>query len=184
MRKAVLARAVGAGEHPRRTVRPKTASYPASPRRRDTFGCSVAFLERGAKARKPAHCHDRRTSGRWWRRIVSTSLQILANTTPRRFWPKRRGYLASQPERGTDKAGGHEPACLTCSVRPTRVIRVDRGVYRRSIGTYSRRSGPTYSARGRISRLFASCSKTCAVHPDTRLTAKMGVKSSMGMPIM
>src|SRR5579872_6940832 len=40
-------------------------------------------------------------------------------------------------------------------------------------------SGPMYSARGRMRRLFAYCSRTCAVQPDTRLTAKIGVKSSI-----
>ena len=35
--------------------------------------------------------------------------------------------------------------------------------------------GPVYSARGRIRRLFANCSRTCAVQPDVRLTAKIGV---------
>ena len=43
-------------------------------------------------------------------------------------------------------------------------------------------SGPMYSARGRISRLFAYCSSTCAVQPDTRLTAKIGVKRSTSIP--
>jgi hypothetical protein len=42
--------------------------------------------------------------------------------------------------------------------------------------------GPVYSARGRINRLFDSCSRTCAVHPAHRLTAKIGVKSAIGMP--
>ena len=43
-------------------------------------------------------------------------------------------------------------------------------------------SGPMYSARGRISLLFAYCSSTCAVQPEIRLTAKIGVNRSMGMP--
>ena len=43
--------------------------------------------------------------------------------------------------------------------------------------------GPAYSARGRISRLFAYCSRICAVHPDIRLTAKNGVNRSIGMPL-
>ena len=55
--------------------------------------------------------------------------------------------------------------------------------HRASTGTYRcGYSGPIYSARGRIRRLFAYCSRTCAVQPDTRLTAKIGVKSSMSMP--
>ena len=36
-------------------------------------------------------------------------------------------------------------------------------------------AGPVYSARGRIKRLFAYCSSTCAVQPLMRLTAKIGV---------
>jgi hypothetical protein len=43
-------------------------------------------------------------------------------------------------------------------------------------------AGPVYSARGRISRLLESCSSTWAVHPAQRLTAKIGVKSAVGMP--
>ena len=50
---------------------------------------------------------------------------------------------------------------------------------RRGDGIRCGYSGPMYSARGRISRLFAYCSSTCAVQPETRLTAKIGVKSSM-----
>src|SRR5262249_53298585 len=42
--------------------------------------------------------------------------------------------------------------------------------------------GPVYSARGRISRLFAYCSRTCAVQPEVRLTAKIGVNSSIATP--
>src|SRR5437667_11259663 len=55
--------------------------------------------------------------------------------------------------------------------------------YRASRGTYRcGYSGPTYSARGRMRRLFAYCSSTCAVHPEIRLTAKIGVKRSIGIP--
>src|SRR5262249_7234681 len=43
-------------------------------------------------------------------------------------------------------------------------------------------SGPMYSARGRIRRLLAYCSSTCAVQPEMRLTAKIGVKRSMAIP--
>src|SRR5262245_19007539 len=43
-------------------------------------------------------------------------------------------------------------------------------------------SGPMYSARGRIRRLLAYCSSTCAVQPEIRLTAKIGVNRSTGMP--
>ena len=53
----------------------------------------------------------------------------------------------------------------------------------RSSGTNVLRiRGPVYSARGRISRLFAYCSSTCAVQPEMRLTAKIGVNRSIGMP--
>ncbi len=55
--------------------------------------------------------------------------------------------------------------------------------YRRSSGVNGCGcSGPTYSARGRMSRLFAYCSSTWAVQPAMRLTAKTGVNSSMGIP--
>ena len=52
-----------------------------------------------------------------------------------------------------------------------------------SIGTYSVFLGPTYSARGRISRLLEYCSSTWAVQPEARLQAKIGVSISMGMPM-
>ena len=42
--------------------------------------------------------------------------------------------------------------------------------------------GPTYSARGRIRRLLRYCSRMCAVHPEMRLTAKIGVNKSIGIP--
>src|SRR5690625_2943766 len=54
--------------------------------------------------------------------------------------------------------------------------------YRCSTGTKVRSFGPTYSARGRMSRLSANCSNTWAVQPDTRLNAKIGVNKSVGMP--
>ncbi len=55
--------------------------------------------------------------------------------------------------------------------------------YRSEIGTQGWPTGlPVYSARGRIRRLLRNCSSTCAVHPDMRLTAKIGVNRSIGMP--
>src|SRR5579875_3374738 len=54
---------------------------------------------------------------------------------------------------------------------------------RASIGTHSRPLGtPSYSARGRIKRLLLYCSRMWAVQPDMRLTAKIGVKRSTGIP--
>src|SRR5262249_24926971 len=47
---------------------------------------------------------------------------------------------------------------------------------------YSRGSGPTYSAPGRMILLSACCSRTCAAWPATRLHSKSGVKRSVGMP--
>ena len=55
--------------------------------------------------------------------------------------------------------------------------------YRCSSGTHCcGTGGPVYSARGRISRLLAYCSRTWAVQPDVRLTAKIGVYSATGIP--
>src|SRR3954451_12654386 len=42
--------------------------------------------------------------------------------------------------------------------------------------------GPTNSDWGRIRRLFEMCSSTCAGHPVTRETAKVGVNMSPGKP--
>src|SRR5690606_382114 len=42
--------------------------------------------------------------------------------------------------------------------------------------------GPTYSACGRIRRLSASCSMTCAVHPAARAHANTFVNMSVGIP--
>ena len=54
---------------------------------------------------------------------------------------------------------------------------------RSAIGThFCPTAGPRYSARGRISRLLAYCSRMCAVQPDMRLTAKIGVNRSTGIP--
>ena len=41
--------------------------------------------------------------------------------------------------------------------------------------------GPTYTDWGRMRRLSANCSKTCAVQPAVRPTAKVGVNSAAGM---
>jgi len=51
------------------------------------------------------------------------------------------------------------------------------------MGTYVACDEPVNSARGRMRRLCAYCSRTCAVHPATRLTAKIGVNWSVEMPI-
>src|SRR5262249_24552608 len=56
------------------------------------------------------------------------------------------------------------------------------GQSRSDIGTHLRPRGPTYSARGLIRRLLANCSRTCAVQPEIRLQAKIGVNKSVGMP--
>src|SRR5581483_11509012 len=45
-----------------------------------------------------------------------------------------------------------------------------------------RRSGPTYSADGRMILLSACCSSTWAAWPATRLAAKSGVNRSVGTP--
>src|SRR5262245_46498122 len=51
-------------------------------------------------------------------------------------------------------------------------------------GTHLRSgAGPMYSARGRMRRLLEYCSRTCAVQPDIRLTAKKGVNRSIGIPL-
>ena len=42
--------------------------------------------------------------------------------------------------------------------------------------------GPTNSDCGRMRRLFATCSSTCAVQPTTRDTANVGVNMSPGSP--
>ncbi len=55
--------------------------------------------------------------------------------------------------------------------------------YRFAIGTHFWGSGPTYSARGRMMRLWARCSMMCAVQPVTRLSTKIGVNSLVGMPM-
>src|ERR1019366_9724067 len=51
-------------------------------------------------------------------------------------------------------------------------------------GTTRRSPGPVYLDHGRMSRLFASCSMTCAVMPVMRAITKMGVNMSISMPIM
>ena len=53
---------------------------------------------------------------------------------------------------------------------------------RRSIGSYVRGAGPTYSELGRMRRLSECCSMTCAAQPTTRLMAKMGVKRPVSIP--
>lgn len=50
-------------------------------------------------------------------------------------------------------------------------------------GTTGRCSGPVYQESGRISRLSAACSSTCAAQPVMREHTKIGVKSGMSKPI-
>ena len=56
-------------------------------------------------------------------------------------------------------------------------------IQRCSIGTNWRCSTPTYSALGRMMRLLARCSKTCAAQPVSREQTKIGVNSLVGMPM-
>jgi hypothetical protein len=53
--------------------------------------------------------------------------------------------------------------------------------HRWSSGVQVRPRSPTYSLSGRISRLSACCSITCAVQPAIRLTEKTDVNRSVGM---
>jgi hypothetical protein len=48
---------------------------------------------------------------------------------------------------------------------------------RRDKGTHLRSRRPVYSDCGRMIRLDRCCSNACAIHPLTRLMAKVGVKS-------
>ena len=53
---------------------------------------------------------------------------------------------------------------------------------RSSRGTYARSFGPTYQSRGRRSRLSSQYSRTWAVQPGARESAKTGVKRSVEIP--
>src|SRR5438552_3476592 len=55
-----------------------------------------------------------------------------------------------------------------------RLRRSLREIQRRTPTGNERRSGPTYSAEGRMMRLSRCCSSTCAAQPATRLAAKSG----------
>ena len=87
--------------------------------------------------------------------------------TPGR-WPRARP--ASRP------AGGASAASAA------RRLAAGAGQVRSSIGTQRWSRGPMYSESGRITRLSAYCSRTCAVHPAIRAIAKIGVMRSVGMP--
>ena len=50
-------------------------------------------------------------------------------------------------------------------------------------GGTGRCSGPSYQDSGRISRLSAPCSKTCAAQPVMRAATKIGVNSGISKPI-
>ena len=54
--------------------------------------------------------------------------------------------------------------------------------YRSTIGMTVRGSGPMYSAFGRMMRLSARCSNTCADQPVVRDMTKIGVNSFVGIP--
>lgn len=45
-------------------------------------------------------------------------------------------------------------------------------------------AGPVYTLSGRINRLLACCSITCAHHPLIRLATKIGVYCGTGIPIV
>ena len=55
--------------------------------------------------------------------------------------------------------------------------------YRAESGGTGRCSGPVYQESGRISRLSAPCSITCADQPVMRDATKIGVKSGISKPI-
>ena len=78
------------------------------------------------------------------------------------FPPSRRGATAMVKQASTRR---HAP--------PQRAA---------SAGT-GRCSGPSYQDSGRISRLSAPCSKTCAAQPVMRLATNSGVNSGISKPI-
>src|SRR5262249_61705114 len=100
----------------------------------------------------------------------------------------QRGIGEERAQVGPDqpRRGGDEEFRPRRHLQPTNPPRkpVSSTRYRRSIGTYDWRPGPVYSARGRMSRLLACCSRTCAAQPTTRLMAKIGVNWSVGIPIV
>src|SRR5436190_17699137 len=54
--------------------------------------------------------------------------------------------------------------------------------YRSASGIHFLPVGPVYSDSGRMSRLWACCSMTCAHQPAIRPTAKIDVPRSAGIP--
>ena len=96
---------------------------------------------------------------------------------------RAQGHADDEPagERDDDdeepgESGGAE-------VAPGRPVKTKRVYPLSASGTGFRGSGPMYSDCGRIMRLWAACSSTCALQPATRETANVGVKNSFGRPM-
>ena len=125
-------------------------------------------------------CHARVAVARQYRVESAGTADFSGKTAlsvqlPFRCWSdpgiSRRTVL-----RRTRAGGSKRPACASLLVLPFPTI-----AYSGS-GTGWGGGGPTYSALGRISRLSAACSMTCAVQPIVRLAVKVGVNIAGGRP--
>ena len=80
----------------------------------------------------------------------------------------------------------HGAVGATCRMRGARPFRLRetkaRRDYRSASGIHFFPVGPVYSDSGRMSRLWACCSMTCAHQPAIRPTAKIDVPRSAGIP--
>ena len=80
-----------------------------------------------------------------------------------------------------DEAGSMLSAFMCRACRATPANPLDLSGFERHVALRILR--PVYSARGPDQPVVrAYCSSTCAVQPEIRLTAKIGVNSSIGMP--
>lgn len=90
------------------------------------------------------------------------------------------------------RAADHDALSVTCRPQFQRLLRaftISKKMmkapanYRADNGGTGRCSGPVYQESGRISRLSAPCSITCADQPVMRDATKIGVKSGISKPI-
>src|SRR5215208_7403712 len=120
----------------------------------------------------------RYTTARAQRREIAT----IAPRNTEGGLPALRRIFVSAPQRA--HRPGHPMARVSDygGMRISCVQNREQEIQRCSMATNFLSVGPTNSDCGRIRRLFATCSNTCAVQPVTRETAKVGVNMSPGRP--
>ena len=125
----------------------------------------------------------------WHRRtgcgVAERSIEVGRHAVNTSLYARRWPSLAIDgPLTSINRTAAWQGAAVGSEIFRSRALLLpSHGLQRFSIGSTARISGPVYSALGRIMRLSARCSMTCAAQPVSRLMTKIGVNNLVGMPM-